>query len=812
MAIYDNGTASLAANGQVTGIGTQWTMPLTLIRVGATLVFKTEPVQIYTISEITSDTSLSVYNPNGETVPAGTGYAILAHDGISVQGLAQDVAETLRYYQSRESEVATAVDVFKDFDGNAFQANVNQVNIQSQQVANDAAQVASDKSKVSADASSALASANSARSSLESTIEYANSVSGYVVVSFENGGTIEGKYQQAVFSADGDFEYFLWTGSFPKIVQPGSSPYSESGWLRVSSTKAFVFNSVSELRSSSNIDPSKPIILKGYYSYSSNGGGDLYVDSSDRSSSDNGGRIFVNASGQRIKRVGIFDTCRWVEFGIFPGMPDAELTKERCESALSYGLSQGVKYYETITKGSLTFNFPIAINIPANWASGDLYIKATGLHKFAYDFTEGAQDDVFSSTFSITSLGSNVSCHVEYSFDNIGMGRFPNKNIRYTALRCEGLVGSSFKVNGANNFGYALFLARCHNSCVTGNFYNCDGQLTTYSPGGAWDSFGDAVYIASRNVTVKDSRIVTTNGGRAGVVYEGTSIEFTGGSVIDCYIEGYDRGVHVESMSNRMDSVNIIGCRIYNCNTSVLAYHGSNSLYASDLEVNVNGLVSRCELSVSERANPTGFTAGHIMSAGANCTVNTNGCSFQQHVLGGISVIGNGKLNSMNDRLFVNSSPGGVPNIHLPYTRGTSIVNLDAETAKNGIVSNGDLFISNFRYGGDITISSGGKSVIRDFSMTLTGGYPNCGRIYLTGTATSTIIENGLFNRPIEYAIDNTQTRQLPETPIINNIRVNTTQESTARLLKNAESGANNRYRRSIPSYIADGVSFTTIT
>ena len=105
MAIYDTGTASLSASGQVAGVGTQWTMPLTLIRVGATIIFKTEPVKIYTISEITSDTSLSVHNPSGETVPAGTGYAILAHDGISVQGLAQDVAETLRYYQSKETSI-----------------------------------------------------------------------------------------------------------------------------------------------------------------------------------------------------------------------------------------------------------------------------------------------------------------------------------------------------------------------------------------------------------------------------------------------------------------------------------------------------------------------------------------------------------------------------------------------------------------------------------------------------------------------------------------------------------------------------------
>lgn len=110
MAIYDTGTASLAANGSVTGVGTQWTMPLTLIRVGATIIFKTNPLKIYTISEITSDTSLAVYNPKSETVPAGTGYAILAHDGISVQGLAQDVAETLRYYQSKETSIQGLLD------------------------------------------------------------------------------------------------------------------------------------------------------------------------------------------------------------------------------------------------------------------------------------------------------------------------------------------------------------------------------------------------------------------------------------------------------------------------------------------------------------------------------------------------------------------------------------------------------------------------------------------------------------------------------------------------------------------------------
>lgn len=179
MAIYDNGTASLAANGHVTGVGTQWTMPLTLIRVGATLVFKTEPVQIYTISEITSDTSMAVYNPNGETVPAGTGYAILAHDGISVQGLAQDVAETLRHYQSRETEVADAVDAFNNFDIANFESKVSQVNTQHGDVVSIGAQVSADATQVTADKNSAAESANSALSAKEAAATSAQEAADY---------------------------------------------------------------------------------------------------------------------------------------------------------------------------------------------------------------------------------------------------------------------------------------------------------------------------------------------------------------------------------------------------------------------------------------------------------------------------------------------------------------------------------------------------------------------------------------------------------------------------------------------------------
>lgn len=116
MAIYRKGTAALAANGAVTGTGTDWKSPLSLIRVGATVIFLSgsKPV-IGSIAEIISDTQMSVINTDGGTAADGV-YTILLNDGLTVDGLAQDVAETLRYYQSQETAIADIVDLINDTD------------------------------------------------------------------------------------------------------------------------------------------------------------------------------------------------------------------------------------------------------------------------------------------------------------------------------------------------------------------------------------------------------------------------------------------------------------------------------------------------------------------------------------------------------------------------------------------------------------------------------------------------------------------------------------------------------------------------
>lgn len=158
MAIYRTGTASLAANGVVIGVGTKWQDKLSLIRVGATIMFPTVVGAIGTISAIVSDTELRVMTTNGAVVPAGSQYVILLHDSITVDGLAQDVAETLRYYQSKETEVAEAIDFFKTFDWEQFKVVADKVTA-------DAA--AANASKVAA-AGSATAAAGSAAAALAS--------------------------------------------------------------------------------------------------------------------------------------------------------------------------------------------------------------------------------------------------------------------------------------------------------------------------------------------------------------------------------------------------------------------------------------------------------------------------------------------------------------------------------------------------------------------------------------------------------------------------------------------------------------------
>lgn len=164
MAIYRIGQASMDADGYITGYGTKWKTALTLIRPGATIVFASNPVAYATISEIINDTSLRATASGGAVVPKGD-YVILLHDSLTVDGLAQDVAETLRYYQGQETMYQEFVEFLKTFDWKKLEAIDSEVKESAAAAAGSASNALQSEQNAFAHSQNASASASAAAAS-----------------------------------------------------------------------------------------------------------------------------------------------------------------------------------------------------------------------------------------------------------------------------------------------------------------------------------------------------------------------------------------------------------------------------------------------------------------------------------------------------------------------------------------------------------------------------------------------------------------------------------------------------------------------
>ncbi|QHB49608.1 hypothetical protein [Klebsiella phage PhiKpNIH-10] len=164
MALYREGKAAMAADGTVTGTGTKWQSSLSLIRPGATIMFLSSPIQMAVVNKVVSDTEIKAITTKGAVV-ASTDYAILLSDSLTVDGLAQDVAETLRYYQSQETVIADAVEFFKNFDFDSLQNLANQVKQDSEFAGASATAAAASETAAKTSETNAKASENKAKTS-----------------------------------------------------------------------------------------------------------------------------------------------------------------------------------------------------------------------------------------------------------------------------------------------------------------------------------------------------------------------------------------------------------------------------------------------------------------------------------------------------------------------------------------------------------------------------------------------------------------------------------------------------------------------
>ena len=515
MAIYDTGTASLAANGQVTGVGTQWTMPLTLIRVGATLVFKTEPVQIYTISEITSDTLMAVYNPNGETVPAGTGYAILAHDGISVQGLAQDVAETLRYYQSRETEVADAVDAFNNFDSADFESKVNQVNTQHGDVVSIGAQVANDAAQVSADKNAAAASAISASNDKDAAAASAQEAADYAA-------TLDTKNLLRKDLALSDL-------TDKQLARQNLDVYSKA------EVKFKTFSTVSQVTDSS-VNDGDVIFIKNISSSADFGGG-FFTVKKQRSSTPDGGLVINVGDSSQIFRDGfsggMFKGPVDVKyFGAIPHSSsiDNSIAINLCLSSPYVSECYVGDYYLVKNKIVMKSNKSI-VGPSSSWAYSDSGLNMPGTIALSDDHNLGYLDPILDfrlcrqtsiSNIDVDGRGADVTC-IEYGRRvgddpiNESFNNHFRSNCTFRAARIglrtdnAGLHRSyGDQITGCSEIGF-YSSNNISDSTITAMYINDIGYHSGSDPASPFDPIGVGIRL----------------GPHSGVAFIGGKIEYT---------------------------------------------------------------------------------------------------------------------------------------------------------------------------------------------------------------------------------------------------------------------------------------------
>ncbi|WPJ55672.1 hypothetical protein RCIP0095_00022 [Klebsiella phage RCIP0095] len=219
MALYREGKAALSADGTVTGTGTKWQSSLSLIRPGATIMFLSSPIQMAVVNKVVSDTEIKAITTNSAVV-ASTDYAILLSDSLTVDGLAQDVAETLRYYQSQETVIAEAVEFFKDFNFEALQNIANQIKSDSEaaELSAVAASASENAAKTSeANSKASEVAAETARDQVQQIINDAGEQSTLVVLSSPNGYTKIGNFFSGEgYESVGDANQSVWERIFKR--------------------------------------------------------------------------------------------------------------------------------------------------------------------------------------------------------------------------------------------------------------------------------------------------------------------------------------------------------------------------------------------------------------------------------------------------------------------------------------------------------------------------------------------------------------------------------------------------------------------
>lgn len=529
------------------------------------------------------------------------------------------------------------------------------------------------------------------------------------------------------------------------------------------------------------------------------------MDSNDTITPDNSGTVFINKSGQRIKRI-LSNICRWEDFGIINNSP--LVTKENCEAAFKWGFENGYTKFET-SISEITLDFPLHIKIPDDYIYDSIEINSSGVHKFKYDLVIQIPEWQHKKTDYLYAIFGNgkTRVNINLNFDNSGMGNSkPNTRGKTIGLRIDDCPNSYLNVFGKNNNGYGVWIVSSDNTEIKLVGRNLDGYQSTdiKDDSGnvvAFDDYGDALYIASNNITVSYLDVRTDRGGRAGVVFEGTftKSESVNGQLNNFNIVGYDRGVHIESTKENMGSIFISNGRLLNNNTQILSFNGN-----IDKDINrIDTFVDKVEFKYNNQISPwitegkSIFSKGHFMLSGG--TLSTSNCIFHRHTNSSVCV-GSGLYRGDGD-IWLDSSMF----ISAPYS-DVELHNVNARLCKNKIELSNNAMICSCVFGGDLNLKGAwSKYTLRNIVFNGTKENPS-GHLNMPGVRRSSYIDNITFDYVNDYAIDNTNENTKYSIPVINMIKVLNGNKG-GKLFKSDEEQYKNRYVRSLPSFTAfDGI------
>lgn len=459
----------------------------------------------------------------------------------------------------------------------------------------------------------------------------------------------------------------------------------------------------------------------------------------------NGGHVIHTAGGAVYQRQ--TDVLKWEDFGLYDGSP--LLTQENCQNAFKWGLSKGFTRFVT-SQEPITLPFDFAVNIPSNYPHDKLYIDSSGEHKFNIDLAK--YSTVTPNLYRVTGNDRTVlDLNINFNNEGVVLAQPMPPNAPW-ACRIENCPDALLNVKGKNHFGFGVFLTTSPRSQLSVYARNVDGYNTTK------DNYGDAVYIASEDVTVTYADIETNRGGRAGIVFEGTLVPSNnvGGTVGNFRIVGYDRGLHYETLSGKIGKVSLVNGEIINCNTSVCAFCTGTKGFVDITNVKMTYTKSVTQ-SFSE-----GFSDGHFFISG--CDINTFNCTFGEHTEKGNIV--KGSWISNND-IFSSGFPGLSP------SDGTvKLYGLDASKCKAEIKLLYSPTVVNSLLGGDLRVDYSAPLTYID-NVRFVGDANNpSGKLWHRGNTKTGIYRNITFDYIKDFGIENsTNNWAVNEQPVYENIR-----------------------------------------